>query len=400
MISKPITEIKKDFPIFRKKLVYLDNASTSQKPQQVIDSVKKFYEEDNANVHRGIYRLSQRSTIAYEKAHEIVAKFINADFREIIFTRGTTESLNLLAYSLGRKLQEGDEIVLTEMEHHSNLVPWQQLAKEKKLVLKFIPVKEDFTLDRQKARRLITEKTKIVAVVHTSNMLGTVNPVKEISKIAHDAGSLVVLDAAQSVPHIPVDVKEIDCDFLAFSGHKMCGPTGIGVLYGKKELLEKMDPFHYGGDMIREVGFNESSWNNIPWKFEAGTPNIAGAIGLASAIEYLQRIGMNEINRYCQELTEYALKELKKVSGLKIIGPLSNRGPAVSFTLEGIHPHDLSEILDRDNIAIRGGHHCVMPLHSRLGISGTGRVSFYFYNDKVEIDKLIEGVRKAQEIFR
>lgn len=403
--TKLSKEIVKDFPILNqpgKRLVYLDSSATSQKPGAVIQSVTDYYQNSNANIHRGVYKLSQKATAEYEYAHEIVAKFINAEFEEVIFTKGTTESLNLLAYSLGNTLNEGDEIVLTQMEHHSNIVPWQQIAKEKKLILRFIPLTKDYTLDLNKARQLITNKTKIVSVVHVSNVLGTINPVKEIAELAHAVNALMVVDVAQSIAHMKIDVRELNCDFLAFSGHKMLAPTGIGVLYGKKELLEKMNPFLYGGDMINEVTFEKSTWNDLPWKFEAGTPNISGAIGLTKAIEYINNIGINKINEYCKTLTSYALEKLSEIEGLKIIGTknLELRGPVISFTVEGLHPHDLCDILDRDNVAVRGGHHCAMPLMSVLGLSGTARISFYIYNIQEDVDVLVNGIKKAKEIFR
>lgn len=387
--------IKEDFPILKNGLVYLDNSSTTQKPRKVIEAVKEYYEQDNANVHRGIYKLAQKATVQYEKAHEVVAKFIGAEFEEVIFTKGTTEGLNLLAYSLGRNLQQGDEIILSEMEHHSNIVPWQQIAKERKAVLKFIPITKEYRLDLHKAKELITSKTKIVSVVHMSNVLGTINPVRGLAEMAHEVGAVMIVDAAQSVPHLPVNVKELDCDFLVFSGHKMLGPSGIGVLYGKKELLEKMPPFLYGGDMIREVSFENSSWNDLPWKFEAGTPNMAGAAGLMTAIEYLQKIGMENITAHGQELTRYALEKLSTISEVKIIGPHDheNRGSVISFTVKGMHPHDLSEALDQENIAVRGGFHCAMPLFSKLGLDGSIRASVYIYNSKGDIDRLVEAVR-------
>jgi len=385
--------LKSDFPLL-KNITYLDNSSTTQKPKQVIEAISKYYEEDNANVHRGVYKLSLKATMAYEQAHETVAKFIGAQFEEIIFTKGTTESLNLLAYSLGKKLRPGDEIVLTEMEHHANLVPWQQIAKEKGALVKFISITSDYRLNLQKARELITSKTKIVSVTHISNVLGTINPLQELAALAHEAGAVMIVDAAQSVPHLPINVKELDCDFLAFSGHKMCGPTGIGVLYGKKELLEKMDPFLYGGDMIKEVTFENSTWNDLPWKFEAGTPNIAGAVGLAAAIEYLQGVGMEKIWQHEQELVEYTLGRIKNIAGIRLLGPATteNRGAVFSFVLDGIHPHDLSELLDKNNICVRGGHHCAMPLHEKLKISGSTRASLYFYNTKKEIDQLLDAL--------
>ena len=385
--------VRNDFPILQ-NIIYLDNSSTTQKPKQVIDAIKKYYEEDNANVHRGVYKLSLKATLAYEHAHEVVAKFIGAQFEEVIFTKGTTESLNLLAYSLGKILQPGDEIVLTEMEHHANLVPWQQLAKEKNLILKFIPITADFQLDMSKARELITPKTKMVSATHISNVLGTINPVKELAALAHQAGAMMIVDAAQSVPHMPIDIKELNCDFLTFSGHKMCGPTGIGLLYGKKELLETMDPFLYGGDMIKEVTFGKSAWNDLPWKFEAGTPHIAGAVGLAAAIEYLQSIGMENIQRHEQELVDYTLQKIKKIPRVQLLGPTTaeNRGAVFSFTINGIHPHDVSELLDKANICVRGGHHCAMPLHQVLEVNGSVRASLYFYNTKEDVDTFIDSI--------
>jgi len=385
--------LKSDFPIL-KNIIYLDNSSTTQKPKQVIDAITKYYEEDNANVHRGVYKLSLKATMAYEHAHEVVAKFIGAQFEEIIFTKGTTESLNLLAYSLGKKLKEGDEIVLSEMEHHANLVPWQQLAKEKGAIIKFIPITADFRLDMNKARELITPKTKIVSVTHISNVLGTINPVKELAALAHEAGAVMIVDAAQSVPHMPINVKELDCDFLAFSGHKMCGSTGIGVLYGKKELLETMDPLLYGGDMIKEVTFEKSIWNDLPWKFEAGTPHIAGAVGLAAAIEYLQSIGMKNIQQHEQELTHYLLHKIPTLPSIQLLGPATthDRGAVFSFALDSIHPHDVSELLDKANICVRGGHHCAMPLHEKLKIPGSTRASFYFYNTIEEVDLFLQAL--------
>jgi len=387
------SKVKNDFPILT-NIIYLDSASTTQKPTAVIEAITKYYEEDNANVHRGVYKLSLKATMAYENAHEIVAKFIGTQFEEVIFTKGTTESINLLAYSLGKKLQPGDEIVLTEMEHHANIVPWQQLAKEKKLILKFIPITSDFRLDMNKARELITPNTKIISVTHISNVLGTINPVKELAALAHEAGAIMIVDAAQSVPHMPINVKELNCDFLAFSGHKMCGPTGIGVLYGKKELLETMDPFLYGGDMIKEVTFEKSTWNDLPWKFEAGTPHIAGAAGLAAAIEYLQSIGMENIAAQELELTKYTLQKLSAIPGIQLIGPSSfeQRGAVFSFVVDGIHPHDVSELLDKKNICVRGGHHCAMPLHEKLKINGSTRASFYFYTTKEDVDVWIEAL--------
>ena len=403
-ITERKLNVQADFPILQstvhgKKLVYLDNSATSQKPSAVIRAMVKYYEQDNANVHRAIHYLSQRATLAYEQAHEIVAKFIGADREEIIFTKGTTESLNLLAYSLSKTLQLGDEIILSQMEHHSNLVPWQQVAKEKSLVLKFIPLASDYRLNMKAAQKLITPKTKIVSIVQMSNVLGTINDVKELARIAHQAGAVMIVDAAQSIAHIKVNVLELDCDFLAFSGHKMCGPTGIGVLYGKKERLLNLNPFLYGGDMIREVTFEHSTWNELPWKFEAGTPNIAAAVGLAAAIEYLQELGMEHITRQEQELTRYALQKLSALPKINIIGPqnFTDRGPVISFAIDNLHPHDLSEFLDQEGIAVRGGHHCTMPLMSVLQLPGTTRASFCFYNTKDDVDALCQRLQKALE---
>src|SRR3989344_1773868 len=392
---------KDDFPILLNTgMIYLDNSATSQKPQQVIEAITHFYENSNANVHRGIYRLSQQATVLYEKAHEIVGTFIGASPDEIIFTSGTTDSLNLLARSLSWNLQNGDEIVLTEMEHHSNLVPWQQIAKERGAVLKFIPVTAEYYLDMKKARELITSKTKIVSVVHISNVLGTINPVHEIAQLAHEVGAVCVVDAAQSVPHLPINVQELDCDFLAFSGHKMCGPTGIGVLYGKKELLRKLVPSTFGGGMIREVSFNDATWADVPAKFEAGTPNIAGAVGLAAAIEYLQTIGMKNIWQHTHSLTEYALTKLSAIEGVTIIGPPAgkDRGAVISFTMNGLHPHDVSELLDKENIAVRGGHHCAMPLMKKLGVQGTTRASLYLYTTKEDVDAFVNVIQNIVSV--
>ncbi len=402
-------ELKKDFPIFQQKnskpLIYLDNSATTQKPRSVIDAMTYFYEHNNANVHRGIYLLSQKATMAYEKAHQVVAAFIGASPEEVIFTRGTTEALNGLARSLGSRLNAGDEIVLTVMEHHSNLIPWQEIAREKSAVLKFIHLTDDYRLDLRKAKELITSKTKIVSVTHMSNVLGTINPIKELAVMSHVVGAIVVVDAAQSVPHLPVNVRDLDCDYLAFSGHKMCGPTGIGVLYGKKELLEQLPPFEYGGGMVKEVTLETATWNDLPWKFEAGTPPIAEAIGLMAAIEYLQTVGMDKIAAQGYELVQYGLQELSLIKGLTLLGPavVDRRGPIFSFTLDGIHPHDVSELLDREGIAVRAGNHCARPLLSILkgtnGEQSTVRASFYLYNDKAEIDALVTAIRKIQARF-
>lgn len=400
-----IEKIRKDFPILQRKihdkpLVYLDNAATSQKPRQVIDTISDYYNSYNANIHRGIHRLSEEATLEYEKAHEKTAKFIDAEgMEEVIFTKNTTESLNLLAYSLAQGLKKGDEIVLTQMEHHSNIVPWQQIAKQRGLRVSYIRISKEGKLDGKSINESITKKTKIVSAAHISNVLGAINPVKEIAKIAHENNALMVVDGAQSVPHMKADVKELDCDFLAFSGHKMLGPAGIGVLYGKKELLEKMPPFLYGGGMIREVNFDGATFNDLPWKFEAGTPNIEGGIGLGAAIDYLNETGMKKIWRHGRELTVYAMEKLNEIGGVCIYGPKDERGALVSFNIDGIHSHDVSEILDSEGIAIRAGHHCCMPLMKLINVQGTARASFYLYNTHKEIDKLTEGIKKVKKVF-
>ena len=381
---------KQDFPILKENLVYLDNSATTQKPQQVIKAITDYYETYNSNVHRGIHKLSMQATLAYDDARETIAKFINANSEEIIFTSGTTESLNSLARTLVNK---GDEILLTEMEHHSNIVPWQQIARERGAIVRFIPI-TNFKLDLEKAKEMITEKTKIVSLTHMSNVLGTINPIKEIIELAKNIDALTVIDAAQSIPHLMVDVKELDCDFLAFSGHKMCGPTGVGVLYGKKKLLEKLPPANFGGGMIKEVCYNNSSWADLPHKFEAGTPNISGAIGLAAAIKYLENIGMENIEKHSNEITKYALEKFSKLPGLKLIGPDNERGSVFSFNLEDIHSHDLSESLDNYNIAVRAGNHCAMPLMNKLNVKSAVRASFYFYNTKEDVDFLVNALQE------
>ena len=393
-----------NFPILnqkinKKRLVYLDNAATTQKPIEVINAIREFYEKDNANVHRGLHELSLRSSIQYENAHKSVAEFINAYEEEIIFTSGTTESINLLANSFEQILKPNDEIVVTEMEHHSNFIPWQQLAIRKKLKIKIIPLKKDLSLDLDIAKKLITKKTKIVAITHISNSLGTINPIKEIIINAHKNNSLTIIDAAQSIAHTKINVKDLDCDFLAFSGHKIFAPTGIGVLYGKKHLLEKLQPSKFGGGMIKEVTIKNSTWNELPWKFEAGTPNISGAIGLQKAIEFVNNIGINNIEKHNQELTKYAISKLKNISGIKLYTP-KNQGPIISFTLKNIHPHDVSEILNLEGIATRAGNHCTMPLMNKLKIQGTNRISFQIYNTKEDIDILIKAINKVQEVFK
>ncbi len=402
IISK---DIKNDFPIFQRKihgkpLVYLDSAASSQKPKQVIQALSNYYEKMHANIHRGIYTLSEEATLAYEDAHRKVARLINAKFKEIIFTKNTTESINLLAYSLGLELKKGDEILLSEMEHHANLVPWQQIAKRVGAVVKFLKVNKDGELIVDD--KLFTNKTKIVSVAHISNVLGTINPIKEIIIKAHKIGAKVIIDAAQSIPHMPVDVKELNADFVAFSGHKMLGPTGIGVLYGKQELLEQMTPFLYGGDMIKEVTLETSTFNDLPWKFEAGTPNIAGGIAFGVAIEYLMNIGMHNIEQHDKELLQYAQQQLSKVKGITLYGPkdLKKKACIIAFNFEDIHPHDVSSILDTEGIAIRGGHHCAMPLMKALGIQASCRLSLYLYNTPEDIDALVKALEKVRKVFK
>jgi|TARA_Y100000310_G_scaffold70252_1_gene65836 cysteine desulfurase/selenocysteine lyase len=403
MINNQIAKkLKNDFPIFSNNhdLIFLDNASTTQKPKQVINAIKEFYETSNANIHRGVYKLSQKATEKYENSKKIVAKFINASSEEIIFTKGTTEGINSLAYTLHSILpKEKNEIVLTEMEHHSNLIPWQQLAERKKMKLKFIKMKDDFTLDIEDAKRKITDKTAVLSIVHISNSLGTINPIKELIKIAKKKNVLTIIDAAQSIPHMKVDVKNLDCDFLVFSGHKMLGPLGIGVLYGKKDLLEKLEPFNFGGSMIKYVSFEDAKWNVSPEKFEAGTQNIVGAVGLAEAIRYIEKIGIENIEKWEHELMKYILKEIKKIKGIEIYNSEKNTAGILSFNLKNIHPHDIASLLDDHEIAIRAGHHCTMPLMKKLGISGTARISFYFYNTHEDIDKLIKALNKINKKF-
>lgn len=407
-IYRSVTDIRKDFPILSrqvhgKPLVYLDSAASSQKPRAVIDAMNVYYETYHANVHRGVYQLSEEATAAVEKARVKVARFINArQGKQIIFTRNTTESINLVAFSWGSThIAAGDLIVLTEMEHHSNLVPWQLLAQRTGARLEFVPTTEDGLLRHDMYEELLRQQPKLVAFTHMSNVLGTINPAQEMIAQAHAAGATVLLDAAQSVPHLPVDVQELDIDFLCFSSHKMLGPTGIGVLYGKRDLLEEMPPFMGGGDMIRTVGLRQSTWNDLPWKFEAGTPAIAEAIGLGAAVDYLKALGMEYVLRHEQELTRYAMEQLQAVPGLTMYGPdADRRGGVISFTLGDIHPHDLASILDQEvGVAVRAGHHCAQPLMERLGLAATARASFYVYTIKEEIDTLVQGLQKAIQIF-
>ncbi|MEA3568842.1 cysteine desulfurase [Paenibacillus phoenicis] len=399
-------ELKKQFPILQQEinghpLVYLDSAASSQKPTVVIEALKHYYEWDNANVHRGVHTLGSRATDAYENAREKVARFIGAARREeIIFTRGTTTSLNLVASSYGAaNVGEGDEIVITPMEHHSNLIPWQQLALKKKAVLKYIPLQPDGHIDLADAEKTITPKTKIVATAYVSNVLGVVNPVKELAAIAHRNGAVMVVDGAQSTPHMKVNVQELDADFYAFSGHKMCAPTGIGVLYGKKHLLEAMEPIEYGGEMIDDVGLYESSWKELPWKFEGGTPIIAGAVGLAAAIDFLEGIGLEEIHRHEAKLATYAMNRLSEIEGLTLYGPREREVGLITFNLQDIHPHDVATVLDASGIAIRAGHHCCQPLMRWLEASATARASLYLYNTEQDIDRLAEALIQTKEYF-
>ncbi|TFG95005.1 MAG: cysteine desulfurase [Calditrichales bacterium] len=397
---------RSDFPILNesvhgKPLVYLDNAATTQKPIQVIDAIRDYYLHDNANVHRAIHVLGERATAGFENARKTVARFISAPSeKQIIFTRGTTEAINLVATGWGRKfISSGDEIILSEMEHHSNLIPWQLLAKDVGAKLKFIPFKEDGTIDFPVFETLLSSRTKLIAITHMSNVFGTINPVRRIIRMAHDRGIPVLFDAAQSVPHLPVDVAHLNCDFMAFSGHKMLGPTGIGVLYAKSQILENMNPYQGGGEMISSVWFEEATWNEIPHKFEAGTPNIAGAIGLARAVEYLEEVGMVNLTLYEQDLTTYALEKMAAIAGMKIYGAAPERGGVISFNLGDIHPHDLSHFLDQQGIAVRAGHHCAQPVMRKLNIAATTRASFYFYNTKEEIDYLVDQLNAAKTFF-
>ncbi len=402
-------DIRNDFPILDQDingfpLVYLDSAATSQKPLQVIEAMEHYYKKDNANVHRGVHTLGNRATEGYEGARETVRKFLNASStEEIIFTRGTTTALNLVAQSYGRaNVSEGDEILITYMEHHSNIIPWQQLAKATGAVLKYIDLEEDGTLSLEKVSAAMTDRTKIVSIMYVSNVLGTMNPIKGITEIAHAHNAIMVVDAAQAAPHLKLDVQDLDCDFLAFSGHKLCGPTGIGALYGKKALLNEMEPTEFGGEMIDFVGLYDSTWKELPWKFEGGTPIIAGAIGMAAAIDYIEAIGLDKIEQHEHELVAYAMEQMETVEGLEIYGPRdsSQRAGIVTFNLESVHPHDLATVLDMNGIAVRAGHHCCQPLMKWLDVSATARASFYLYNTKQDVDRLVEGLRMAKEYFQ
>lgn len=403
-----INKIKTDFPILNRevrtgtRLVYLDSTATAQKPSIVIDSMKEYYEMNNANIHRGIHQLAEEATAMYELAREKIARFIHArSTKEIIFTRNATESINLVAKTWGRKfLQAGDLVILTEMEHHSNLVPWQMLAEEKNLALDFIPVTENGELDLSTYDRLLEKNPKLVAFTHMSNVIGTINPAKEMIQKAHNAGALVLIDGAQSVPHFSVDVTDLDADFYVFSAHKMVGPTGIGVLYGKEKLLTEMPPFLGGGDMIKKVQLRSFKANDLPHKFEAGTPAIAEAVGFGKAVDYLSAIGMENIATHEKEITQYALKKLQDVENLKVFCPkVSERGGVISFELGFVHPHDVAQVLDYYGIAVRAGHHCAMPLHEKFGLQATSRASFYLYNDYEDVDLLVIGLQHVNEMF-
>ncbi|PAD23759.1 cysteine desulfurase [Niallia circulans] len=400
--------IRSYFPILNQEvnghpLVYLDSAATSQKPVQVIETIENYYREYNSNVHRGVHTLGTRATDAYEGAREKVRKFISASsIEEIIFTRGTTTALNTVAQSYAMEnVKEGDEIVITPMEHHSNIIPWQQVAKKTGATLKYLPLQADGTIALADVENTITPATKVVSITYVSNVLGVINPIKEIAAIAHKNGAVLVVDAAQGAPHVKIDVQDLDCDFLGFSGHKMCGPTGIGVLYGKKHLLENMEPIEFGGEMIDFVGLYESNWKELPWKFEAGTPIIAGAIGLGAAIDFLEEIGLENITEHEHKLAAYAMEKLSSINGLTIYGPqnANNRAGVITFNIEDVHPHDVATVLDAEGIAVRAGHHCAQPLMKWLNVSATARASFYLYNSEEDVDKLVEGIGKTKEYF-
>ena len=404
-----VNKIRADFPILQEEaypgipLVYLDSAASSQKPLPVIEVMNQYYRRINANVHRGIHRLSEEATNAYEGARERITRFINAaDSAEVIYVRNATEAFNLVAYSWGRaNLRPGDEILITAMEHHANIVPWQIMAEQTGAVLCHLPFLPNGTLDLDPLPQLLTEKTKLFSFTAVSNVFGTVNPVRQLVDAAHQVGALAMVDAAQAVPHMPVDVQAWNCDFLAFSGHKMCGPTGIGILYGKRHILEAMPPFMGGGDMIRRVTLEGSTWADLPHKFEAGTPSIAEGIGLGTAVDYLTNLGMANVHAYEQYITNYALEALSEIDGLHILGPsAAQRGGVAAFTILGLHPHDIAELLDKDGIAIRAGHHCAMPLHHLCGVNSSARASFYIHTTTEEVDQLVTSLNRAKKIFR
>jgi len=402
-----VARIRRDFPILARKvrgkpLVYLDNAATTQKPQAVIDRLVRYYTEENSNVHRGVHYLSEVATAAYEASRTTVKKFINArDEKEIVFTRGTTEAINLVAQSWGRaNVKAGDEVLITAIEHHSNIVPWQMLCAEKGATLRVAPVNDAGDVLLDEFASLLNDHTKIVAIGHASNALGTINPIKQMIVMAHDAGAVVIVDGAQGVPHLPIDVQDLGCEFYAFSGHKVYAPTGIGVLYGQEAILDAMPPWQGGGDMILSVTFEKTTYNALPYKFEAGTPNIEGVIGLAAALDYVSGVGIEAIAAHEHDLERYATRRLLEVEGLKIIGTAKSKASVISFTLEGVHPHDIGTILDQEGIAIRTGHHCAQPIMMRFNIPATGRASFGLYNTREEADALVSGLKKVIEVFR
>ncbi len=401
-----VERVRRDFPILNQKvrgkaLVYLDNAATSQKPQPVIDAITRYYQSGNANIHRGVHFLSEHATEEHEAARRAVQQFVNAArIEELIFVRGTTEGINLVAQTYGRgRLGAGDEVLVSAMEHHSNIVPWQILCEQQGAKLRVIPINDQGELLLGEFEKLIGPRTKIVAVAHVSNALGTINPIREIVKIAHAHSVPVIVDGAQAVPHLKVDVQDLDCDFYAFSSHKMYGPMGIGVLYGKYKLLEAMPPYQGGGDMIRSVTFEKTQYNTLPYKFEAGTPDVAGAIGLGAAIKYLNNVGIENVAAHEHELLEYATQALSKLPGIRIIGNAKNKAAVLSFVMDGVHPHDIGTILDQEGIAVRTGHHCAQPIMQRFGIPATVRASFALYNTKAEVDALVAGIKKVQEVF-
>ena len=402
-----VERVRKDFPILRTKargkpLVYLDNAATTQKPQAVIDRIVRYYSEENSNVHRGVHYLSEVATAAYEGARGTVRRFINASSeKEIVFTRGTTEGINLVVQSWGRKnVKSGDEVLISAIEHHSNIVPWQLLCEETGATLRIIPVNDAGELLIDEYARLLNPRVKIVAVGHASNALGTINPIKKMIAMAHANGSLVLIDGAQGVPHMKVDVQDLDCDFYAFSGHKVYGPTGIGVLFGKEKLLDAMPPWQGGGDMILSVSFEKTTYNALPYKFEAGTPNIEGVIGLAAALDYVASIGLDNIGAHEHDILLYANRRLQEIEGLRLIGTAATKAAVISFVLEGVHPHDIGTVLDQHGIAVRTGHHCAQPLMMRFNVPATGRASFGLYNTREEVDALVDGLREVVEVFR
>lgn len=401
-----IEAIRKDFPIletavYGKPLVYLDNGATSQKPKQVLDALDQYYMHENANVHRGVHYLSQLATDKYETSRRTIQTYLNAKHEEeVIFTKGTTDGINMLAFSIGETLTEKDEIIISEMEHHSNIVPWQMLAERKGCVLKVAPINELGELDLDAFKKLISTKTKVVSITHISNTLGTINPVEEIIKLAHEVNALVIIDGAQSIQHMKIDVQALNCDFYVFSGHKVFGPTGTGIVYGKKSIMEKLPPYQGGGDMIEKVTFEKTTYNVLPFRFEAGTPNIAGAIGLAAAFEYLNTLPMDEVVAYEKELQVYAQEELTKIEGLKVIGDAQRKTSVVSFVVEGTHPFDIGTLLDKQGIAVRTGHHCTQPLMNIFNIPGTVRASFAFYNTREEVDMLVNAVKRSVQMLR